>query len=458
MRRALVASVAILLVSSLAGTAQAQEAPSATPLEKVVAFTQPSVVFLDITWTGWVWDKFYKEYLNEGDPFVVTSYCSAFVVNPEGYVATAGHCVDQANITPDFFDHAAAWALENDYYEFDKGETFEDVRGWADEDFRLEGDTEAVSGQGYNRGADLTIQAVWSTESTEPLHDKYGDLNGEPHDARLVELIPWNSGEGDTALLKVEATDLPPALPIAPADGVTTGTEVISIGYPASVGEVSDTALSDPSFKEGSVSSVRTNGTWPVYEMDAAMSGGMSGGPTVDLKGRLVGINSYGILDEASEFQFVQSAETLQALMNDTGISSEIGEIGTAYRAGLDAYFAGDKTVAVERLEAALAVDHDFAMAGEFLRKAQALPDPSSPIVPIGIGIVVLLALVGGGLFLKRRSASPKAVEPTMEVPMTKEAASGGDFCTTCGSPIMGVAYCGVCGTKVAVKAQSINA
>ena len=43
-----------------------------TELERVSAYTQPSVVYIDITWTGYVYDTFNKLYLNNEKPFQLT--------------------------------------------------------------------------------------------------------------------------------------------------------------------------------------------------------------------------------------------------------------------------------------------------------------------------------------------------------------------------------------------------
>ena len=37
-------------------------------LEHTVAYVQPSIVYLDIVATAWVWDTTNKAYLNDGDP------------------------------------------------------------------------------------------------------------------------------------------------------------------------------------------------------------------------------------------------------------------------------------------------------------------------------------------------------------------------------------------------------
>ena len=64
------------------------------------AYTQPSVVYIGSTWTGYVYDTYNKLYLNNGKPFTLDFQCTGFVVNPDGYIATAGHCVDPAEVSP----------------------------------------------------------------------------------------------------------------------------------------------------------------------------------------------------------------------------------------------------------------------------------------------------------------------------------------------------------------------
>lgn len=475
-----IALVAFFAVMATAGTAAAQDSPSATPLEKGVAYVQPSIVYLDLTWTGWVYDKAPPaSYMNDGKPFTLHYSCTGFFVNPDGYIATAGHCVDKANVAPDFFDEAAVWAATCKCYYSDKSLSAATIRGFSDH-WRVEGAKTGGSGR-YTPGGDLSIQAVWSTSSTEPLYNSAtGQLNGEAHETRVVKYLPWNDGSGDVALLKTEVSDQP-VLPVN-TQTASTGQETISVGYPASVGQVSDASLSDPSFKSGNISSVRTNGTYPVYEMSSALSGGMSGGPTVEPGGHVLGVNSYGLANGADQaFNFAQSSQTLSSLMTDAGVKNELGPVATAYRAGLDAYYAGEKETAVTNLQKAVSLNPDFDMAQEFLTKAQALPDPSSApigLIAIGIGLLVLV-VVGGVLVMRqRRTVAPAAAVPTAstvapgfsapppapmpstaptptaaeDVEPPEAAASGspttGWYCGTCGAHATDdMQFCSKCGT-----------
>jgi hypothetical protein len=108
---------AVPALGRLSPASSPSPADAPTQLERVSAYTQPSVVYIGITWTGWVYDSYNKQYLNDGKPFEEHSQCTGYVVNPAGYIATAGHCVDPNEVTAAFFQQGAQWAIANDYYE-----------------------------------------------------------------------------------------------------------------------------------------------------------------------------------------------------------------------------------------------------------------------------------------------------------------------------------------------------
>jgi serine protease Do len=391
----LVAAVAVVLISP----AQAA-APQTTPLERVRALVQPSVVYIQIQWSAGVRDirpagpgaGVPALDFNNGQPFSVAFNCTGFVVNPAGYIATAGHCVEfDDSVKGALFEQAAAWASENEAY--GQPATVEQIMEFAPRDFRL---------VGRERNVSVAYGAAAS-----------GIRTGRALPALVPGLITFD--KGDVALLKIEAEDLP-ALRLAPDANVEVGKSIVSIGYPGSVDLVTD-ATFDPSFKDGSISSKKTmsGGLVQVYEISAAVSGGMSGGPTVDLQGNVIGVNSFGITGEPQAFNFVSPAEIVTRLMNDKGVKNDLGPVGSAYRAGLTAFFAGDRDEAVARFDEVLAAVPSHELAQEFRRKSLALPEEEGGL-PLGIigvigaaalGSILLMGLVL--MFVRRRQAGPAA-------------------------------------------------
>jgi serine protease Do len=370
-------------------TGSAQETPGAeaddtgSPLERVNAYVEPSIVYEGVEWTGYIYDTFNKQYLNDGQPFVLNTQCTGFIVNPDGYIATAGHCVDpKGEILDAFVAEAAQWALDTAYYA-DRTLTLEEIVAF--DDYRVEGlETE-------NRGPDREITVAWGATAS-------GLEASQQMTARVIDFQPFD--KGDAALLKVEETDLN-AIPLATDAEVRVGTEVVSIGYPSSVDLVTDPDLS-PSYKEGSISSVKTiqDGLLTVYEISAAVSGGMSGGPTVNLDGEVVGFNSFGISGEEQQFNFVRPAAMIEELMAGAGVSNEVSDTSATYREGLDAYFAEDKDTAIDALSSVVEDQPSNAIAQDYLDRASDLPDDaaaddssSSTLLVVIIAAAVLIAI-----------------------------------------------------------------
>ncbi len=149
-----------------------------------------------------------------------------------------------------------------------------------------------------------------------------------------------------------------------------------------------------------------------MFEISGAMAGGMSGGPTVDLQGRVVGVNSFGAGD-SEQFNFISPASEVQALMQDKGVENKLGKPDELYRAGLAAYNAGNREKALANLEQLLDMVPDHK-AGEELRTramklAAAKPAPRNdggvPVAPIGLGLAALAALAA--LVIRRRRTTP---------------------------------------------------
>src|SRR3712207_708916 len=264
MRRTLLAALTAAALLGGAGAAAASESPSpssstsssagadgtgATQLERVSAYTQPSVVYIQTDWTGYVYDTYNKRFLNNQKPFTLSFQCTGYVVNPNGYIATAGHCVDPDQVKPDFYAAAAQWAVDNGYYAVNTL-TVEDILGF--------GDYVVMNAQ-KKRKPDLKVTAAWGVSAG-------GVETGKALPARVVKFQPFDQGDG--AIIKVEQENLN-ALPLTD-DDIEIGTEVVAIGYPASVDVVADQTFT-PSYKEGSISAEKTmsGGLLKVYEISA---------------------------------------------------------------------------------------------------------------------------------------------------------------------------------------------
>ena len=430
------ACIALLIgmPGALAQTSPASPSPlgegsaqtTGTPEEKAAMITGPAVVYIEQAWSAWVKVpknselRYFQGYVNDGYAFQWSTRCSGFVVNPEGYIVTAGHCVDpgEEGARDTALQQAVQWLIDNDYiYK-------RDFQYWLDEAHLLW----RVEGEEAGSDADVQISVQHGIAVG-------GQSSGETFAARLVDYTPWS--EGDGALLKIEQSDLPTVL-VADSSDIAIGTPVLSVGYPGSTDQVTDQSL-EPTFKDGQINAEKTRegGAVPVYEMSAALSGGMSGGPTVNMNADVVGVNSFGIVGETQAFNFITASSIVTEMLARNGVTNELGPIDETYRAGVDAYYSGDYQTAIARFDEVLALSPEHQQAQELKVEAtklqQTQPSPTSgeaegaggtdegggfPVLAIvGIALAVLV-VVGLVVVMSRRKPRAPAAAPAGGQPL----------------------------------------
>lgn len=334
--------------------------PVDSPEVRAAATIRPAIVYIETVFGGYTLDSAGR--IVAGDQASgVSRRCTGFIVREDGYIGTAAHCLELEDPTTGSADSQQPPVV-------------------------------LVSGAGQT-GDDV-----------------------KPVPARIVDARPF--GEGDVALLKVELQDLP-AAELATEPDLRVGTPILSVGYPASADTVTDYSL-EPTSKSGSVSAVKELRTQTVYEVSAPMSKGMSGGPTVDLQGRVVGVNSYGIPGETQPFNYIVPVAGISELLASAGVEAELSAADEAYRAGLDSYYSGNYTDAIENFDSALTQSPSYPGAFELRRDSVQLREELGggessflPWILVAGGVVVAGLIVAGiVVFLRSRSQDQSAPAP----------------------------------------------
>jgi S1-C subfamily serine protease len=109
--------------------------------------------------------------------------------------------------------------------------------------------------------------------------------DGRGFAAAVVRAVP----ESDLALLALDGAAGLPVLPFADSDAVVVGDLVLAIGNPFGVGQTVSSGIVS-ALARGGLNVGDGGGTF--IQTDAAINPGNSGGALVDLRGRLVGINT----------------------------------------------------------------------------------------------------------------------------------------------------------------------
>ncbi len=108
--------------------------------------------------------------------------------------------------------------------------------------------------------------------------------------------VVGSSAPYDLAVLKVDRTNLP-ALQLGDSSALTVGSPVIAVGAPLGLtGSVTTgivSALNRPVVTGDSTSASSSDGSYiNAIQTDAAINHGNSGGPLLDMQGRVIGVNS----------------------------------------------------------------------------------------------------------------------------------------------------------------------
>jgi len=137
--------------------------------------------------------------------------------------------------------------------------------------------------------------------------------------AEVVYYSP--SDEKDIAIIRLPSkTDKRTAIAIKDADAVAIGDTAYALGYPgvaSSSQQFNTYDKNDITLTKGIISK-RTKPAWSNYDafqMDVYINHGNSGGPLVDERGFLIGINSSGAVDEQGKSEGVNFAITSAELM-----------------------------------------------------------------------------------------------------------------------------------------------
>ncbi|KKC04719.1 trypsin-like peptidase domain-containing protein [Mycobacterium nebraskense] len=423
-------AVALMLWAGAPGMAAADSGrPQAKPEERAAALIRPSIMYLAGEGyglvrlpNGEVLSQFGR---GSSMPFLATWNCTAFVVNPDGWVATAGHCVDPASATLLILKRAAM-EYQNEFPDAPESSDPATTLEWLQKNARVEGDT---PGQGPHVG--IALMSGTGTKLTDKVT------------ANVVDFRPL--GKGDAALLKVAKRNLPSSELATDAD-VAIGTPILAVGFPESTQNVTGPSL-DPTYKSGKVSKKSVAGSNPAYEIDAAMTEGMSGGPTIGLNGKVVGLNSFAPAGESQPFNFIAPADGIAAILASKGVKPMLGPADRFYRKGLTDFYGGHYTDAINEFDQTLAMSPGYPGLDDLKTNAanlrQQYGDASllsgmNLLWYIVISVVSVIGLGAGLTFLGlkvRRPLQPAPdVQPLRLMPKQESGADEPHFCAHCGA------------------------
>jgi serine protease Do len=285
-----------------------QSPPTINPQARAVDLVSPAMAWVRVQYNARV-----TTHLSPEPVHVVLDYgCSGFIVNPDGYVVTAGHCLD------DGMDGAQGAAIERVVDQLVAAGTVpSDQHDSLINDVMVGNVRWRVEGELANSRPDHKVSVVAGGGNVK-LSSKTTANNAAP--ARLVQ--EPNKDHGDVALLKIDKTGLSSIL-LSSSDDIEVGEELVSVGYTAS--DSLDGQRLALISRNGKINAQRPKGpnNRSYYETSARLTPGMSGGPTVNLQGEVVGLASF----RNEDANYIVPSSIIQELLSRSEVHNELGRV-----------------------------------------------------------------------------------------------------------------------------------
>lgn len=262
---------------------------------------------------------------------------SGLVIHPDGYIATNAHVVSQETIKQMLASESAMAAF------------YENALFLSDEEAQsfLQSEGAEVFGKKIlrtvidNSRFDLKTEAFVLHPRSEK--ERPVDLVKEAFPATIESLNEnFLEDDRDVALIKVDLERMP-ALPIASEGSLSVGSTAYIFGFPGTA-ELNSKSPTEATFTRGVVSAIKTavGRDFPIYQTDAKVSQGSSGGPLFNDRGEVVGLVTFqtGELDRSSgdNFAFALPANLIREEAEKIGLVLDRYEIFRAFASGIDAY------------------------------------------------------------------------------------------------------------------------
>lgn len=390
---ATVALAAVIAMPAQGGVA----VPSYTRNEPAIAVARPSVVYIELTYTGYVRDTVTGA-LRDQAPVVFHRRCSGVVVNPRGNVVTTSACVRPSD------DVVVATALET--LSSTTGRNHPGA-GQADGPRTDAKDNSAFTGRRAGTRPTVAISVQFDTATPGAK-----SALSVPATVTATQLPT----AGNVALLKLDGPAFP-AIEFGASRDPKPGDPLIVLGYGPGV---SEQAAGKYTLRSKTVTVTNRTGT-NRFGLSGDIGTDSQGGPVVDDDGRLVAlVDVDSSLPDRPTHDLITMPHITE-LLDRSGVTNSLADTDRGYRDGLAEYFAGQYSRAIDIFEALPAQPSNAARIYLDLSQ-QRLADEGNAIpnkaawrqyalaLLLGVFIILLLGAVGSAVRLWARGRGRRRI------------------------------------------------
>jgi S1-C subfamily serine protease len=290
---------------------------------------------------------------------------SGFIVTQDGYIVTNAHvvCASEDNLKEILAQEGLQQIIKNNIQDFQR----------------------TLSGQGYSVSTELLDSLQQAVIDFYAHHLQVTDVRQQVYASYAMgnrkEGIPCEikkHGEPapgkDIAILKAEKDGMP-TVQLGDDSSLKAGDKMFVLGFPGAATFnqfLAQDGKLESSFTSGMLSARKAmENNWDVLQIDAAITHGNSGGPVLDETGHVVGVVTFGSLDEQGSMvqgmNFAIPVGIVRDFLKELGVKPEQGKLTKQYYTAVTAFNQADYDAAYEQFCELQKQSPDFPYIKEFL-------------------------------------------------------------------------------------------
>jgi hypothetical protein len=291
---------------------------------------------------------------------------SGFIIHPDGYIATNAHVVSEETVKQMLAGESALSALSENALFLSDAEMQDFIQSETDNSFSKQVIKYVIAHSVFELQSTLVVLRPDSEKRNT------ADLMADGFPAAIVSVNDnFLEDEKDVALLKIEETHLP-ALSLGNEEELVVGKKAYIFGFP-STAELNQADSSEATFTRGIISAIKQSARrdFKIFQTDAKVSAGSSGGPLFDERGAVAGIITFQT-DELNRVQGDNFAFALPiAMVREAAQAANIfpveGIYGQYFKSGFQNFTLQRCDKAAEAFHTALQESNGIFAAEKYL-------------------------------------------------------------------------------------------